>query len=413
VKKTLLLSVVTSTMIMASGDSGWNFNGQAVVYTQTVDAHGTGDLFSGDTTYGSTGLQLGATNKNIVSGIGAGIELSGIAQTPSYSSIPDEENSFRFPFFGGGDAQVDSGDITQAYVTYGVNNTSVKVGRQRLPKSLSPFAYSEGWQVFKNTMEAALVVNSDIPNTKLVYGAVGKANSSIGRLDNFDSINENGNIVHMITAQNKSVEGLKLTGTYYYAPDMLSDGKDVDILWGDAKFKVSDYSVALQGGQLSGDGVDSTSAFGAKVAGKFNAVNASVAYSSVDDGAFRVTNLATMQKPSPGVGIKSPLYTQMVLNNIGNHQAANSDWLKLSANTKVANGTLIASYGTAMENGSPEVGNTGSAFGKNPYEVDLIYKIKINPNTKLFAAYVLTDRDRQTVSEDPNNFLRFWARYTF
>ncbi len=51
-KKTLLLSVVASTMIMAGGDiapvepvveapvveaSGWNFQGQAVVYYQTRD----------------------------------------------------------------------------------------------------------------------------------------------------------------------------------------------------------------------------------------------------------------------------------------------------------------------------------------------------------------------------------------
>lgn len=141
--------------------------------------------------------------------------------------------------------------------------------------------------------------------------------------------------------------------------------------------------------------------------------NASVAYSSVDDGDYRVTNLATTQSPAPGIGIKSPLYTQMVLNNIGNHQAANSDWLKIAASAKVLGGNVGVAYGVAMDNESPEVGETGSAFGSSPYEFDLTYKTKVSENTTLFAAYVLTNRDRQTVDEDSNNFIRFWARYNF
>ena len=66
--------------------------------------------------------------------------------------------------------------ISQAYLTYGIGNTSIKVGRQELPKSLSPFAFSEGWNVFKNTFEAALVVNTDIPDTTLVGAYVNRAN---------------------------------------------------------------------------------------------------------------------------------------------------------------------------------------------------------------------------------------------
>ena len=405
----------------AMAEEAWDFNGQAVAYTQSVDAHGTGDLFSSDTTYAATGLQLGATNKNLVSGFGAGFEVSAIGQSSSLTNIPGAHanddignpNNFAFPFIGGGDAQVESAAITQAYITYNLNDTFFKVGRQTLPKSLSPFAYSEGWQMFKNTMDAGLVVNKSVPDTTLVYAAVGKANSSIGNLGNFDKINENGNVVHMVTAQNKSVSNLTLTGTYYYAPDMISDGNDANILWGDAKYKASGLNFALQGGQISGDTKDSTTAWGAKVGGKIGMINASVAYSSVGAGDFRITNFATVQNPAPGVGIKSPLYTQQVLNNIGNHQAANSDWIKVAASAKVLGGKVGVAYGQAMDNNSPEKGETGSAFGPNPYEFDLTYKTKLSKDTTFFAAYVLTGRDRQTVSEDSNNFLRFWARYSF
>ncbi len=437
-KKTLLLSVVASTMIMAGGDiapvepvvetpvavaaaSGWDFSGQAVAYTQTVDAHGTGDLFGGDTTYGAVGLQLRAINKDIFAGIGAGFEVSGIQQSDNFSNIPaahpnDDRttpNHFAFPFIGGGDAQVKSVAITQAYLTYGFGNTSIKVGRQTLPMTLSPFAYSEGWQVFKNTMEAALVVNTDLPDTTLLYAAVGRANSSIGNLGNFDKINENGSVVHLVTAQNKSIEGLTLTGSYYLAPDF-TPTDDFSIIWGDAKFKISDYTIALQGGTLGGiTGADDTNAFGAKIAGNFGMFNASVAYSTVD-GAHRVTNLATTQNPAPGIGIKSPLYTQMVLNNIGNHQAQNSDWIKVAASAKVLGGTLGAAYGMGIDNDTAfSSGTTGAAFGENPSEFDLTYKTKVGENTTLFAAYVYTDRDEFVAGEDSNNFVRFWARYNF
>jgi hypothetical protein len=190
-KRTLLLSVVASTMIMAGGDiapvepvivaepvevSGWEFSGQAVAYTQTKDNYGNGDLFAGDSTSGALGLQLGAVNKDIFWGFGAGMELSALAN--GYNNGYSNSN------FGLQDHEA----ITQAYLTYGLGNTILKVGRQQLPKALSPFAFTEGWQIFKNSFDAALVVNTDLPDTTLVYAAVSKSNSSVGDLNNFTKI---------------------------------------------------------------------------------------------------------------------------------------------------------------------------------------------------------------------------------
>jgi len=183
-KKTLLLSVVASTMIMAGGDiapvepvveapvieetSGWEANGQIVGYTQTVDRFGTGDIFGEESTYSSIGVQMGAVNKDIIAGIGAGFEVSAILQDNGLFSDPQGAGFY----MNGGNAGTQSAGLTQAYLTYGMGNTSLKVGRQTLPMALSPFAYSEGWQVFKNTFDAALIVNTDIPDTALVRALV-------------------------------------------------------------------------------------------------------------------------------------------------------------------------------------------------------------------------------------------------
>ncbi|MDQ7046247.1 MAG: hypothetical protein Q9M39_00930 [Sulfurovum sp.] len=276
--------------------------------------------------------------------------------------------------------------------------------------------------MFKNTMDAALVINTDLPDTLLLYAAVGQANSSIGALDNFDKINENGNVVHLFTAQNKSIENLTLTGSYYYAPDLGSDGLDMDIIWGDAKYAGSGFSAAVQGGQMSYDGeTEDLTAYGIKVGAKLAMFDLFAAYSSTEGPGgklMRVTNLATTQHPAPGLGIKSPLYTQMVLDNIGNHQAQNSDWVVANAKTKLFGGTATVAYGQAIDNDTAfSAGTTGAAFGKNPWEFDLMYKTKVTEDITVFAAYVLTDRDQENrpggFEEDSNNFVRFWARYNF
>ncbi|WP_373032020.1 hypothetical protein [Sulfurovum sp.] len=430
-KKTLLLSVVASTMIMAGGDiapvepvvaapveaAAWNFNGQAVAYIQTTDEQGNSDLFSGSSTYGSLGLQLGATNADVFAGIGAGVEVSTIQQDEGFSQIPGT---------GVGNAQVDSSALTQAYLTYGLDNinTSFKVGRQTLPKSLSPFAFSEGWQVFNNTFDAALVVNSSIPNTTAVYAYVTKHNNSVGDISDFNRFWD-ADGVHMITLSNKSIEGLTLTGSYYMLPDatknLVVNGGDADAYWIDAQYDGFDaFTIAAQGGGIDADGlwlgqsIDDVTAFGAKISGKVSMFNLAVAYSSVSDGngPLTISNLA-------GAGVKTPLYTQSILNQ--NAIKKDSDTVKASASMKALAGTIGLHYiyadmgadaiGSVFNNGNADDLTQGVSGDGEYTEVDLTYKTKVfDDSTTLFAGYVYQDDDRLT---DSQNFLRFWARYNF
>ncbi len=322
-KKTLLLSVVASTMIMAGGDiapvepvvetpmvaaaSGWDFAGQGVVYYQTTDAFGAGSLFEQASSAASAGIQLRATNADLFAGIGAGVEVSGLATLGLQGDVVSNVMQA-----AGLDAFGRGGWISQAYLTYGIANTSFKVGRQELPASLSPFAHSETWNVFANTYDAALIVNTDLPDTTLVGAWVKSANqngyfgstnmsstilglsstgdvgglTTPGNMASFDDLNDaNGeNGLFMLTAQNKSIDGLTLTGSWYYGSEFITTD-DVNILWGDAKFNISDYTVAIQGGTVMHDAlVDETTAFGAMIGGNFGMFNASVAYTTVSDG---------------------------------------------------------------------------------------------------------------------------------
>ena len=234
-KKVLLLSVVASTIIMAGGDiapvepiivpvveSGWKFDGNMVAYYQTRDTKAN-SLFSTASAASNFGLQLRAVNDDLFWGVGAGFEVTGMS---SSSLIADGTIQTAGTYNNLG--RNIGGALTQAYLTYSIDaiDTSLKIGRQTLPKSLSPFAFSEEWQPLKNTFDAALVVNSSIPDTTLVYAFVDKNNGSAVGSDfstfnyiNGNTVSDNG--VHMITAQNKSIEGLTLTGSFYYGVELL------------------------------------------------------------------------------------------------------------------------------------------------------------------------------------------------
>ncbi|PHS41053.1 MAG: hypothetical protein COB07_03415 [Sulfurovum sp.] len=460
-KKTLLLSVVASTMIMAGGDiapvepvvvveevSAWEFEGEMVAFTQTRDNFtvtgnvpntifgNSSSLFGGNETSGILGLSLGAANKDLFAGIGFGSLLTATA-----NGINSGYSNSNFGLQTGS-------TVNKLYLTYGIDsiNTSLKVGRQYLPKSLSPFAFTEGWQAIKNSFEAALVVNSSLPDTTAVYAYVTKSNNSLGDIDNWDDINPSNDGIHLLTLQNKSIDNLTLTGSWYYAPNFVSAltipapvlglpytlNGDANILWGDAAYAAESFGVAIQGGQISPDDLDNTTAFGAKVTTNLGMFDLLAAYSTVNDGALDLVNL--------GTGVKTPLYTQM----IGNQNAIrrDSDTIRLGAGMKALGGKFGLNYsysdlGDTANNSTFTPGGSRPKFilsGGIPLEarsgsyteVDLTYKTKVTEDITLFAAYIYQEDKRDNVVDvrlaqpillptksETQNLVRFWARYNF
>jgi len=414
-KKFMFQSIVISALMFAGSalaadepeekekaKPAWDFKGQALIYYQTADGYRDGSLFdqgppsqTSGWARGAGGIQFTGTNKDLVGGVGVGFELSGISTLGMHNSIV-----FAPPQNGGGNT---GGAITQGYLTYGLSNTSFKVFRQNLPKSLSPFAFSEGWNMFKNSFDAGLVVNSSLPDTTLVYAYVARRNNSVGDLNDFNKFYDS-DAAHMVTVQNKSIGDLTLTGTYYFLPDATAAG-NADALWFDAGYKAEHFTLGFQIGSIGGAAVpEDNDAWGAKIAGKIGPVNASLAYSSVGDGTLRIANLA-------GAGVKTPLYTQAVLNQ--NTIKMDSDTFKLAGSMKGLGGTWVAAY----INSDLGPAALGSVFGlgvggEGTYqEYELIYKRPIGKHISTFTALIFQDDDRQAFGSQ--TFFRFWLRYNF
>ena len=476
-KRALLLSVVASTMIMAGGDiepvaapvveevSNWEWSGTAKVYYQTMDHEnyvlGNGkvvgnseDFFHKNSSAADAGLQLRVANKNLIGGFGFGAELTALntlnlvdfgVVTASMQSAGLSINA------QDADDALSTAWVSQAYLTYGFGNTSLKAGRQELPKSLSPFAFSEGWNVWKNTFDAVLVVNTDISDTTLVGAYVANANGSLtyagsivaitagtganhgaGDLGDFRSVGDNG--TYMLTAQNKSVAGLTATGSFYYAPGFAKNGvinadnsylsglagtdlnngqsSDAMVLWGDLAYNNADLPItgAVQGGFIDADntlGIDKTTAWGAKIGGKIAGFALSAAYTSVDIdddvAALTVTNF--------GTAVKSPLYTQQVLNQIFiDGHFGDSDTWQIKGVYKGLGGKFVAQYAVS------DVAANDDDYA----EFDFIYATKFNTTYGDLGAKVMWMNQSffgpvagDVSLDDSNNVLRLIASYDF
>ena len=426
-KKIILSAAVAamafSTSAMAA-DKGIDIDvgGQAVVYYQTSDADGQdGSFFDKDNSIANVGIQLdlGAdlgndfTFGSQLTYLGtAGLEknlVNGVPQTSDNNSIDR------------GDDTTGEIALTKIFIAKKIANTTVKIGRQELPKSLSPLAFSEGWNVFKNTFDAILVVNTDIPKTTLVGAYVGSGTGSnelenIGNLET--SVGEVTGDTYMITAQTKAIPMTTLTASYYrlnhvsvdttaYAADnddlSGNGGVSTDAYWIDAQVKPMDMlTIAAQYGNMDPDVFDDTTAYGVKVAVKpVDGLSLCLVYNDVDDGAVAMKNTTN---------VKTPLYSQMIANQNAIALDAETIMGKVAYNTG-SFGTFSLTYAdtdAGNSNLTTYVNGAGKTVGDDYTELDVVYKIKAG-GVQYFAAYVAQDWDDKA----DNEIIRVWARYAF
>ena len=421
-KKALLLSVIASTMIMAGGDiapvepvveveapapSGWTFTGQGVVYYQTADELGAGvaprSLTDQESSSANAGVSLKAENKDIIGGLGAGVKLVGVGTLGLEEDVVSNVMETA-------DGSLNGGAITELYLTYGIGNTLIKVGRQELPKALSPLAFSESWNVFANTYEAALVVNSDIPNTTLVGAYVRSANShrDLGQFDQ-GVFGDDG--AFMLTAA-YAADAFNVTGSAYWLPDVLYSGEDLYALWVDTGFNISDFNIGIQGGYITSDafvpGYEDTYALGAKFGAKLDPVTVGAAVTWVNDGYLGVFNVSNLLSGGDIYGVfgENALYT---CSPLGSNAMFNS----IYATTVSVNGSMALPVGTLIAFADySDIGDFAPFADTKFYEGALAYNVVLG-DLDLTAGVVHQSINPDVGSDRTNTLLRVVARYNF
>ncbi|MBW6489142.1 hypothetical protein [Sulfurimonas sp.] len=195
------LSLVAAMLIGSTAFAIDNIkmSGDLNVFYSTTDApgqvsnilvgnSGSGTLFDKDSSAADVGLNLNisadlAKNDLVTVSAGAGYTVL---------STLGLENNFVSNVWGGahdatlgtggsyaklaGGAKVENANwLNEAWVAVAAGKSTVKLGRMELD---TPLAFTEKWSIEKNTFEAAVLINQDIPDTTVVAAFVGTGNGT-------------------------------------------------------------------------------------------------------------------------------------------------------------------------------------------------------------------------------------------
>jgi len=226
-----------------------------------------------------------------------GIVLGGTFQTSHVTSKDDASGKTA----GSMDAQ--GSVLSEAYVQFTYDKTTLKGGRQFIS---TPLLAGSGSRLIKESFEAYLLANTNIPDTTIVAGVVTKyqtrtdkstyadnaaavdfQTNGTGEPGNFNTIKNNG--VKTIYINNTSIPNLELQGQYAAVDDVLS------AIYTDAKYKIGPAYVAAQYYDTNYDnslGLKDNSLYGFKIGAKVSDIDLFAGYTSADGttgdaGVFR------------------------------------------------------------------------------------------------------------------------------
>jgi len=407
------MSLVAALLIGSSAFAIDNVKvgGDAKLFYATSD-EGKKDLFDKDNAAADAGLNLNVTAdlvKNDTVAISAGAAYTVI------STLGLENNLVSNVWAGSHGATLGTDSrygnkvenanwMNEAWIAATAGKTTAKIGRMELD---TPLAFTETWSIERNTFEAAVVINQDIPDTTLVGAYVGNGNGTetlgedergivntadlaVGPVVNadgrFTTYGKNG--AYTVGVINNSFKPLTAQAWYYNVSGVAT------AYWLQADLKCQKIEGLLAGAQYTS--VESV-ASGAKDDNVYavmlgyemkDVVTVKVAYSSVnDDGSigYAAFNTATNVERA-----KSKLYTEAWW-NYGKVTQTDTDSYNVTLKGQAA-GVDLALYYTdadqgkkAGDNDLTEVAATvGKSFG--PLDATL--------------AYVYADVKTDTVGDD-------------
>ena len=347
------------------------FNGEAKLWYQTNDAidavtglpSSDADLFGQSSSIGGASFVLGMTGK-------ASETVSFNLEATAFDTLGLENNLVsNVAATGSADTQW---WVSQANLAIKLGNTTAVLGRQTLD---TPLAFTEKWNVVKNTFDAAVVVNGDIPNTTLVAAYVGKENSALGGqtvatdgafASYGSSLNGNGLFTNPTdTAQGAYAVGAVFAGIpnntlqgWYYNVNELATAYWLQV---DGKVDLGNemgLTYGVQFANVSPDlaGVDANTAYALKVGYSVSGVNMFAAYSDVsdDNAAVGMNNVSTQNQTKlyTGAGLNGMLLAQGSHINVA---APDTTAWTVGVDTTVSGVTLMAEYTADTTGTAPEV----------------------------------------------------------
>ena len=251
----------------------------------------------------------------------------------------------------------DSYWFDQAYLSAKVEKTTLNVGRMMLD---TPLVYSETWSVAANSFEAAVLINSDLPDTTIVAAYVGASNGANEKgaggviapfnangTSNFSQFYQGAYAVGLI---NNSFKPLKAQAWYYNASHVAT------AYWIEGDLELNGILAGAQYTSTDLEGQDAGTA-GALMVGYDlkDVATFKVAYSKVSSDNAAASNLS-------GSG-SSKLYTAGWWTTLVN--GIDTTAYSASVESSIKNIADLGLYVTKAEQGSNDAGEATLAVSKS------------------------------------------------
>jgi len=402
-KKSLVLSIVASTMIMAGGD----ITPMEPVVEETAPAVSTGSF--GDA------LKNGKfTAKTRVFFFDRSFDVAGVDDARAltaggifkYESGDYHGFKFGLAYYGShrlgniysreegkgtsilGRKGEDLAFLGEAYLQYDIGNTMFKVGRQQLA---TPLMQNHDLRILPSVYEAAIVRNKDIPDTMVEVGYVKRYTGFTSKDNRFNDYNtkwgKDG--LAYLSFTNKSIENLTLRGQYIKAiSDTATDGSAIaieDYRYFDLKYSLpfgdKTYIKAQYGGNAYANADDST-LLGAKIGTTlFDMVDVAALYDKISDNSFKAVE-------------SGPMYSDWQ-QGYGNYEAS----------TAVGGQIIVRPLeGLSLKFGYVDVGADEGNVRDDFTEFNFDGKYTINDYSKIRVRYSIKDQTDSSDREDRDDF---------
>ncbi|RBQ27472.1 hypothetical protein [Arcobacter sp. CECT 9188] len=286
--------------------------------------------------------------------------------------------------------------MSESYLEYSLYNTSLKVGRQfiQTPLLSSGLEGKSSETIIKDSFEAYLLTNSDIPTTTIIAGYINKyqgSDSSSKDIANFKKLEDGAYTAYL---KNESIDDLTIQAQYFNLNGIKSN-EDKNATYFQADYKLGDHTLSAQylnsynkvqadkKGQL----------FGAKASGPLGIwkLGYLVAYNSSTDGEVYL---------GEGQGVTDTPFTSMPVHGGGVPTREDTNTIVGAIVIPILDANLIPYAGKSFSNKNAlgDVTAVGTMFIYPVYKnilfkaevehVEIEKKILPKDNTNTYRAYL-------------------------
>lgn len=279
--------------------------------------------------------------------------------------ISDDNNNNVFS----SDLDTSGAVLSEAYLEYKLFNSNIKVGRQFIntPLVSSAIEGKSSERLIKDSFEAYLLTNTDIPNTLILAGYIDKyqAQATNGDL----KFNQYQDGAYTLFVKNNSIENLDLQAQYLKINSSTTN-TDVEDIYFQADYKIGNQTISAQYLTTNNETSNDGELFGLKATGPLGISNLGYLIAFNSNTKNGDANLGT------GAGTTDTAFTAMPVNGGGVPSRANTDTLVGGVVLPINDITTIGYVGSSWSDGG--LGDVTAVGAMAIYPINKNLLIKAN-----------------------------------